>query len=134
MSIPKRKFFYNMSVQQYRQLTGSSSFNKYGAKKTTIGDKVYDSKKEARRATVLKRWQDAGLITDLKEQIRFVLQEGYTNNKGKKIRPIEYVADFMYVQDGRQIVEDCKGMRTDVYKLKKKMFEYKYPQYDFIES
>lgn len=134
MSIPKRKFFYNMSAQQYRQLAGSSSFNKYSAKKTTIGDKVYDSKKEARRATVLKRWQDVGLITGLKEQVRFVLQEGYTNNKGKKIRPIEYVADFMYVQDGRQIVEDCKGMRTDVYKLKKKMFEYKYPQYDFIES
>lgn len=123
-----------MSTQQYRQLTGSSSFNKYGAKKTAVGDKVYDSKKEARRATVLKRWQDIGLITGLKEQVRFVLQEGYTNNKGKKIRPIEYVADFMYVQDGRQIVEDCKGMRTDVYKLKKKMFEYKYPQYDFIES
>ena len=134
MSINKRQFFYSMSAQQYRQLVTGTHANKYGAIKTTVGNKTYDSKKEAHRAMVLKSMQEQGLISNLKEQQRFVLQESYMNNKGKKIRQIEYVADFTYTQDERQIVEDCKGIKTDVYKLKKKIFEYKYPQYDFIES
>lgn len=45
---------------------------------------------------------------------------------GKTFRKIEYVADFQYEQDGKIIVEDVKGMETDVFKLKKKLFEYKY--------
>lgn len=134
MSIEKRQFFYSMSAQQYRQMVNGTSGNKYGAKKTMVGDRTYDSKKEARRAQTLKNMQDMGLISGLKEQQRFVLQEGYINNKGKKIRPIEYVADFVYTQDGRQVVEDCKGMKTDVYKIKKKIFEFKYPEFDFLES
>lgn len=134
MSIEKRQFFYSMSAQQYRQMVNGTPGNKYGAKKTTVGDRTYDSKKEARRAQTLKNMQDMGLISGLKEQQRFVLQEGYVNNKGKKIRPIEYVADFVYAQDGRKVVEDCKGMKTDVYKIKKKIFEFKYPEFDFLES
>lgn len=134
MSIEKKKFFYTMTARQYRQMTTGHSVNKYGAHKTTVGDKVYDSKKEARRAITLRYMQENNLISSLKEQQRFVLQEGYINNKGQKVRPIEYVADFTYNQDGKQIVEDCKGIKTDVYKIKKKMFEYKYPEYCFIES
>lgn len=119
MSISKKYFFHT---------------SKYGAKKTTVGDRTYDSKKEARRALALQTMQNNGLITNLKEQQPFLLQEGYINNKGKRIRPIIYVADFTYIKNGKMVVEDCKGMKTDVYKLKKKIFEHEYPQYDFIES
>ena len=56
------------------------------------------------------------------------------NNEGKKIRPISYIADYVYEQDGIKIVEDCKGFRTTEYKIKKKIFMYKFPEYKFIET
>lgn len=92
----------------------------------------YDSRKEARRAAELKLLLKAGNITDLTEQPRFLLQEGFTY-RGKSVRRIEYVADFMYLQDGKTVVEDVKGMQTDVYKIKKKLFLKKYPTIDFRE-
>ena len=55
-------------------------------------------------------------------------KQTFTNANGKHIRAISYVADFYYYDNklGCYVVEDTKGFRTDVYKLKKKMFEYKY--------
>lgn len=101
--------------------------NKYHAKKIVMAGRVYDSKKECLRAAELRLLQTCGAISDLQEQVRFVLQEPFVNNYGKKIRAIEYVADFTYTENGKQVVEDCKGVKTDVFKLKHKMFEKKYP-------
>lgn len=111
-------------------------YNKYHNKKTEYNGIMYDSKKEANRAFTLDMLLRAGKIKDLERQKRFVLQDKYTNNQGKNIRAIEYVADFYYydVDSGRWIAEDTKGMKTDVYLLKKKIFEYKYPEIIFIES
>jgi hypothetical protein len=99
---------------------------------------MYDSKKEARRAYALDVLVMCGRISQLERQKRFILQEGYINNKGEKILPIAYVADFVYYDHDKRcfIVEDVKSpaTRTDVYKLKKKIFEYKYPEYMFLES
>lgn len=110
------------------------SNNKYHAQKTTIGNTTYDSKKEAKRGKYLDWLQKIGQISDLQKQVPFILQEAYTNNKGEKIRAIIYVADFVYTQDGQKIVEDVKGVKTKEYLLKKKIFQYKYSQYYFIES
>ena len=46
----------------------------------------------------------------------------------RTVRPITYRADFRvtYV-DGHQEIEDVKGMETEIFKIKRKMFEYKYP-------
>lgn len=109
--------------------------NKYHAKRTWSGGKVYDSKFESEKAFELKLKQRAGLIKNLQEQVPFVLQEGYINNQGKKIRPIIYIADFVYEEDGKKIVMDTKSpaTRTDVYKIKKKLFEKHYQEYIFIE-
>jgi hypothetical protein len=74
----------------------------------------------------------AGVIKELKLQPKFLLQEGFERD-GKKYRAIFYIADFEYIKDGKRIVEDVKGMKTDVYKLKKKMFLKKYPQVEFKE-
>lgn len=47
---------------------------------------------------------------------------------------MEYVADFQYVENGRIVVVDTKGFVTDVYRLKKKLFLYKYGSlYEFLE-
>lgn len=111
-------------------------YSKYHAKKTTYDGITYDSKKEAKRAYELIILQRAGHIKDLQRQVQFELIPEYTNNKGEKIRSITYVCDFVYFDnESRQwIAEDVKGMRTDVYKIKKKLFEYKYVEYKFIES
>lgn len=98
---------------------------KYRAKKTEIDGIKFDSKKEAKRYIALKELEKKGNIEKLTLQPRFLLQEGFRKN-GKAYRKIEYVADFMYQQGGKLIVEDVKGMKTDVYKLKQKLFEKKY--------
>lgn len=62
------------------------------------------------------------------------MQEPFTAYDGEKIRAIKYVADFVYEdKDGRTIVEDAKGMRTDVYKIKRKIMLYKYKNIIFKE-
>ena len=99
--------------------------HKYHAKKTTIDGITFDSQKEANRYAELKLLERAGEIKHLQLQVPFTLQEAFTLH-GKKYRPITYIADFVYEQDGRTIVEDTKGMRTQVYQLKKKLFLAKY--------
>ena len=99
--------------------------SKYRAKKTEIDGIKFDSKKEAKRYIVLKALESKGEIENLTLQPKFLLQEGFRKN-GKAYRKIEYVADFMYEQDGKLIIEDVKGIKTDVYKLKQKLFEKRY--------
>lgn len=124
--------FISASAKSFRDMVKSHS--KYHAKKVTVNGCKYDSKKESKRAVELDYLEKLGKIKDLQKQVRFVLQDGYVNNQGKKIRPISYIADFVYVQNDKKIVEDTKGFRTEVYLIKKKMFMYKYPEYTFIES
>lgn len=102
--------------------------NKYHNKKVSYNGMVFDSKKEYNRYRYLEVMVQQGKICNLTCQKRFLLQEGYFNANGKKIRPIYYIADFVYFDliNGTTVVEDVKGVKTDVYKLKKKIFEYKY--------
>lgn len=88
---------------------------------------LFDSKKEANRFIILKWMLKSGDINGLELQPRFPIHIA-------NIKICDYVADFKYGSGGRMVVEDCKGMLTDVYKLKKKMFLASYPQYNFIES
>lgn len=104
-------------------------YRKYYAKKTTIDGITFDSKMESRRYIVLKDMLERNEIQDLKIQPRFLLQEGFKKN-GKTYRKIEYVADFMYIKDNNIVIEDIKGFETTDFKIKHKLFEYKYPQYE----
>ena len=113
------------------------SGGKYRNKKIVIDGIKFDSKKESKDWKELCMLEAAGGISNLRRQVPFVLQEGYTNNQGKKIRPIIYLADFVYEKDGKTYVQDSKGgkaTQTDVFKLKRKLFEYKYPEYIFVIS
>lgn len=106
--------------------------NKYSAIKTESDGITFDSRKEARRYNELKLLQRAGQIKDLQLQPVFLLQEGY-KRAGKSIQAITYIGDFSYIENGRQVVEDAKGMKTEVYRIKKKLLLKRYPELDFRE-
>lgn len=92
--------------------------SKYGAKKSD----GYDSKREGRRAGELRLMQHAGLISNLREQVKFVLIPTQRDNDGNLLeKECAYYADFVYDRDGLTIVEDTKGFRTPEYKLKRKL-------------
>lgn len=99
--------------------------SKYHAKRTSVDDIVFDSKREADRYLVLKSMEEDGAIEDLRRQVRYELVPAFDVD-GKHYRPVYYVADFVYVEDGKEVVEDVKGMRTDVYRLKSKLFARRY--------
>lgn len=103
--------------------------SKYQNKKTQVGMYVFDSIAESKRYKELALLEQAKQIKGLKLQPKFLLQEGFRKN-GKTYRKIEYIADFMYIEKGKVIIEDVKGMETDVFKLKRKLFEYKYPDFE----
>jgi len=108
---------------------------KYLSKKTVVDGITFASKKESLRYLELKRKQELGQISDLELQPSFELQEKFKRD-GKTYRPIVYVADFKYVEDGKVIVEDVKSYFTaknEVYKIKKKMLLYKYEGFEFRE-
>lgn len=111
-------------AQQWRRK--SKFFNK-----PTIVDGIrFHSIKESRRYKELLLEQKAGKIKDLKLQPVF---EIWVN--GRLI--CRYISDFQYIQvepTMQIVVEDVKGVLTDVYKLKKKLFLALYPQYVFVES
>ena len=94
--------------------------SKYNAQHTEVDGIMFDSKHEADRYCELKLMERAGDIKDLRLQVPFVLipkQDGE--------RAITYRADFVYMdRKGHKVVEDAKGVRTEVYKLKRKLMQY----------
>ena len=103
--------------------------SKYHNKKVQVDMYVFDSIAESRRYKELKLLEQAGEISELELQPRFLLQEGFKKN-GKTFRKIEYIADFQYIENGRFVIEDVKGKETEVFKLKRKLFEHEYPDYE----
>jgi hypothetical protein len=74
----------------------------------------------------LKLLQRAGKITDLRLQVPFLLIPSQYEN-GKCIeRECKYIADFTYRENGKFVVEDAKGLKTDVYIIKRKLMLEKY--------
>lgn len=113
------------------------AYNKYHARKIHADGRTFDSRKEFNRYRELKILEAAGRIKDLCCQVPFELipaqrepdREGPRGGKlpGKIIeRPCKYIADFVYWQDGEKIVEDCKGVRTADYKIKRKLMLWRY--------
>jgi hypothetical protein len=95
--------------------------SKYHATKTVIDSIAFASKREAARYTELKLMQRAGLISDLRRQVKYEL---IPKQQGE--RAVSYIADFVYTEDGKTVVEDVKGVRTPVYKIKKKLMLWRH--------
>jgi len=103
---------------------------KYNATKVTIDNHTFDSKEEARFYMYLKTKQEAGEVTSIELQPRYLLQPKFTQ-RGKTYRRIDYIADFLVtLKNGEQIVYDVKGYMTPVFMLKQKLFKFKYPELD----
>lgn len=136
--IKKQQFFYTMSAKDYQAMINGNvttpKESKYHAQKVEVDGKKFDSKHESRDYLKLKSMEDSGIISNLQTQVSFELQPKYTTKDGRKIRAITYRADFQYVRDGVTYVQDSKGFRTKEYALKRKMFEYRYPDIIFVES
>lgn len=108
--------------------------NKYQNKKVIIDGIKFDSQLEAGRYCELKILERAGKIESLELQKPFELIPSFKKN-GKTYRSGSYIADFCYFdkEKGKVIVEDTKGFETDLYKWKRKQFEYQYPDLTITE-
>lgn len=113
----------------------SCRLTKYSNRKTVVDGEVFDSKKEAQRYGELLLLQKAMAISDLQRQVKFVLipaqrEADTAGPRGgiKKGRTLEkecaYIADFVYYENGRMVVEDTKGFKTKEYIIKRKLMLY----------
>lgn len=101
-------------------------FRKYNNRKITIDGETFDSKKEAKRWQELKLLQRSGQITALSRQVKFLLIPAQKANGEVVERACSYIADFTYREHGDFVVEDTKGIKTEVYKIKRKLMLEKY--------
>ena len=110
--------------------------SKYHSRKITRDGQTFDSIKEYQRWCELKLLERAGAIIDLQRQVSFELipaqyepVERYSEKTGKRLKDgkrcieqsVVYNADFVYMQNGKQVVEDTKGFKTPEYRIKKKL-------------
>lgn len=116
--------------------------NKYGNRKTVVNGIEFDSRKEAVRYQELRLLERAGKISGLRLQEKFILipsqREASTEvyksgpQKGRRKpgklleKECSYIADFCYTENGEIVVEDTKGFRTEVYKIKRKLMLERY--------
>ncbi len=115
-------------------------YAKYRARKVTVGNITFDSKKEAKRWETLLHLETVGDISNLQRQVKYVLipaqrdtsTEEYKRGpkKGQKKpgklleKECAYYADFVYEKNGKTIVEDTKGVRLPGYVIKRKLMLY----------
>lgn len=122
----KRKM--RVSKEIYSKLLNNSidyKQSKYKNKKVFYNGIKFDSQKERNYYIKLKLLEDKGKIKDLKLQVKYELQPKFKSGN-KNIQAISYIADFTYLDEENKLhIVDTKGVRTDVYRIKKKMMQYK---------
>lgn len=95
--------------------------NKFGNKKITFMGETFDSKREYERYRELRLMERSGAIHDLHRQVKFELVPNqYVDGKCVE-RAVNYIADFVYWEGDKMIVEDAKGVRTPEYVIKRKL-------------
>ncbi len=111
-----------MSAADFREAVSASSgktkkrAGKFNNKKVTTDEGVFDSTTEYKRFLDLRLLERAGEISDLRRQVRYSLDIG-------GIHISAYIADFVYIQDGKEVVEDSKGFRTREYLQKRRLMK-----------
>jgi len=101
--------------------------NKYSNEFTVVNNIKFQSKLESKAYNVLRQMLMAKLIKSFEMQVKCILQDKFRNQLGKMRREIKYFADFVVItNDDIEYVIDTKGYETEVFKIKKKMFEYKF--------
>lgn len=130
--------FLRMTAAEYREKVSGVKKNfttakesKYHAKKVEIEGVQFDSKKEAQLWVRLQNLQRMGVISELQRQVRFELVP-----KQKDERAVHYVADYVFKEGDKLVVADCKSSMTKKlpsYIIKRKLFKFRYPEYEFRE-
>lgn len=116
-----------MAFPRRNSKQGSSQLKyKTDKRKPEIDGHVFDSKLEAHFYLWMRERPE---IEILEIHPRFTLQEAYQKKDGKKIKQIEYIADFRIDVQGDYYIVDAKGQETADFKLKRKIFEKRYPDY-----
>ena len=107
---------------------GSQGNTKYHNERAERTGVRFDSQKEARRYDELMVMLRAGIISDLRLQPQFTLQESYITETGERIRAVRYTADFSYKFGGKLVVEDVKSKptRTKEYLRNRKFMRSKF--------
>ena len=101
--------------------------SKYNNRKTVIDGITFDSRDESLYYEALKDLKSKGSIKDYELQPKYLLQEAFEKDN-KRYRAINYIADFKVINnDGSFCIVDIKGMLTTEFKIKMKLFNYKYP-------
>lgn len=107
--------------------------SKYGNRRFKADGYSWDSKAEYARYCELMMLETAGVINGLRIKPKFVLLKPFRRD-GKHYRGITYIADFRYLEDGKEIIEDVKGAKTAVYKMKLQLLLAQHPDINFVES
>ena len=103
-----------------------TTMSKYNNRKVCCFGEAFDSMLECERYKYLKALEQQKVISNLQRQVKYVLLPSQKDFKTRKTieREITYLADFVYEKGSQTIVEDVKGMKTDVYKIKRKLMLY----------
>ncbi|EHC5234888.1 DUF1064 domain-containing protein [Listeria monocytogenes serotype 1/2a] len=116
------------SIRRTSLTKQTSMRSKYNAKKVVIDNIKFDSKAEAAYYQQLKLLKMSGEVVSFDLQPEFILQDSFVKN-GKKYHAIKYRADFLVrYKDGHEELIDVKGMLTNEFILKRKLFEMRYMQ------
>lgn len=101
--------------------------SKYHSIKTEVDGIIFDSRKEAKRYGELKILKRSMRIIGFDLQPEFPYNVTFSANGNEYTVKRKYIADFLvYHNDGREEIEDVKGVRTAEYKRKKKIIEKLY--------
>ncbi len=118
-----------------RKVEGKKKPAKYHNRKVTINGVEFDSKAEGQFFLLALEARRNGLLTMIELQPEYVLQPTFKKN-GRTWRGIKYIADFrLTYPDGSQVIVDVKGSKgylTEMFRIKQKLFEYKYPDLSLV--
>lgn len=152
--MPKKAKMQNQLTKLIQEMGKTDSSNKYWNIRVYVQEKgitvekpdpalgktlaVFDSLKEYARFQELKMLQRVGKVSEVERQVKLVIQEAFTY-RDEHISEIFYRADFIYMKDGRKVVEDVKGFDVETqtyrttadFKLKWKLLKHRYPDYHF---
>jgi hypothetical protein len=112
-------------VSRVNQFTKSKR-SKYGAKRVVVDGESFDSQIEASRWSFLRIMERQGEITHLERQVEYKLIVNGVDC-GSYFADAKYFTRPTNTQRGEYVIEDTKGVKTDIYKLKKKLVEALYP-------
>lgn len=105
--------------------------SKYHNRRVKADGYTFDSQAEYRRYQELRLLEQAGDIDSLRVHHRWTVFVAFKDRDGKRHRAVVYEDDFSYREGSRWIVEDVKGVRTAVFRIKEKLFRHRFPGVDF---